>query len=352
MSHIFIPNSSGGGTPGGALTSVQFNDNGAFGGTGLSYDKTKLAFSNDLSFTDDVPHLISVQDASVTDTSGQSLTLRAGAGLGTGNGADISLQAGDRGALGSGGNVLLVPGLGDNATNEGKVEMQNRISGLAALFDTSLIATSGKTYTFPNKSGTFAMTSDITSGITIGTTTITSGTNTRILYNNSGVVGEYTITGTGTVAVMQNSPTLTTPTLSGKVPSYNGVSTTGWGIPAIYGTGRSTGQTGDVASVATYTCGAADGSFIVSCNANCTAFTAGVMAVQCIYTDETNTARTLVLSTSNITGTIGTSFAATGAFEGLPLHIRVKASTSITIKTVGTAWTGTYNVEGVITQIA
>jgi hypothetical protein len=30
-------------------------------------------------------------------------------------------------------------------------------------------------------------------GITIGTTTITSGTNTRILYNNSGVVGEYSI---------------------------------------------------------------------------------------------------------------------------------------------------------------
>lgn len=44
------------------------------------------------------------------------------------------------------------------------------------------------------------------SGITIGTTTITSGTNTRILYNNAGVVGEYTLTGTGTVVVMQTSP--------------------------------------------------------------------------------------------------------------------------------------------------
>lgn len=51
------------------------------------------------------------------------------------------------------------------------------------------------------------------SGITIGSTTITSGTNTRILYNNSGVVGEYTLTGTGTVVVMQTSPTLITPTL-------------------------------------------------------------------------------------------------------------------------------------------
>lgn len=48
------------------------------------------------------------------------------------------------------------------------------------------------------------------SGITIGTTTITSGTNTRILYDNSGVVGEYTLTGTGTVVVMQTSPSLVT----------------------------------------------------------------------------------------------------------------------------------------------
>lgn len=46
--------------------------------------------------------------------------------------------------------------------------------------------------------------------LTIGTTTITSGTNTRILYNNSGVLGEYTLTGTGTVVVMATSPTFTT----------------------------------------------------------------------------------------------------------------------------------------------
>lgn len=50
-------------------------------------------------------------------------------------------------------------------------------------------------------------------GITIGTTTITSGTNTRILYDNAGVVGEYTITGTGTVVAMQTSPSFTTPSL-------------------------------------------------------------------------------------------------------------------------------------------
>lgn len=47
-------------------------------------------------------------------------------------------------------------------------------------------------------------------GITVGTTTITSGTDTRILYDNAGVVGEYTLTGTGTVVVMQTAPTFVT----------------------------------------------------------------------------------------------------------------------------------------------
>lgn len=44
--------------------------------------------------------------------------------------------------------------------------------------------------------------------LTVGTTTITSGTTTRILYDNAGVLGEYTITGTGTVVAMQTNPTL------------------------------------------------------------------------------------------------------------------------------------------------
>lgn len=49
--------------------------------------------------------------------------------------------------------------------------------------------------------------------LTVGTTTIASGTSTRILYDNAGVLGEYTLTGSGTVVVMATSPTLVTPTL-------------------------------------------------------------------------------------------------------------------------------------------
>jgi hypothetical protein len=71
------------------------------------------------------------------------------------------------------------------------------------------------TTTFLRGDGTFA--TPTAGGLTVGTTTITSGTTTRILYNNAGVLGEYTLTGTGTVAVMQNTPTLTTPVINGTI---------------------------------------------------------------------------------------------------------------------------------------
>lgn len=77
------------------------------------------------------------------------------------------------------------------------------------------------------------------SGITIGTTTITSGTNTRILYNNSGVVGEYTVTGTGTTAVLSTSPTfttqITTPLIQGDGANPSLALTTAGGSVLTYG---------------------------------------------------------------------------------------------------------------------
>lgn len=69
------------------------------------------------------------------------------------------------------------------------------------------------------------------SGITVGTTTITSGTNTRVLYNNAGVVGEYAVTGTGN-AVLSASPTLT-----GRISAADGLFAT----TVSTGTGASAG---------------------------------------------------------------------------------------------------------------
>lgn len=46
--------------------------------------------------------------------------------------------------------------------------------------------------------------------LAVGTTTITGGTTTRILYDNAGVLGEYTLSGSGTAVAMATSPTFAT----------------------------------------------------------------------------------------------------------------------------------------------
>lgn len=79
-------------------------------------------------------------------------------------------------------------------------------------------------------------------GLTVGTSTITSGTNTRVLYNNSGTLGEYTVSGSGNVA-MTTSPTFTTPNLG--TPS-SATLTNATGLPV------STGISGLGSGVATF----------------------------------------------------------------------------------------------------
>ena len=97
-------------------------------------------------------------------------------------------------------------------TTSGTVTL--KVADAAGTWTMTLPTTDGNSGEFLQTDGAGVLTwAAGSSGITIGTTTITSGTNTRILYNNSGVVGEYTLTGSGTVVVMATSPTLVTPVL-------------------------------------------------------------------------------------------------------------------------------------------
>lgn len=63
----------------------------------------------------------------------------------------------------------------------------------------------GTTY-FLRADGTWAIPAGGSSGITIGSTTITGGSTGRVLYNNGGVVGEMTTTGSGTVIALSTNP--------------------------------------------------------------------------------------------------------------------------------------------------
>ena len=133
--------------------------------------------------------------------------------------------------------------------------------------------------------------------------------------------------------------------------------TTGTRRKALWGAiqARATAQTGANASVVTYTLPATDGSFVVSANVLVTASTTHSFSVNVAYTDEGNTARTQAMTFSNTAGGITATIAnASGAIAycGLPVHIRAKASTTVTVTTSGTFTSVTYNVEGQITQIA
>lgn len=140
------------------------------------------------------------------------------------------------------------------------------------------------------------------------------------------------------------------------IASYKSVTTAGWGVPAIYAAGRAVAQTAAVGSVATYTVGAADGTFEVSANVLVTTATTHAFTVTCAYTDEGNTARTATLTFGLVAGGVTTTSVANGngtvPYHGVTLHLRAKAATAITIATTGTFTTVTYNVEGVIRQIA
>lgn len=105
----------------------------------------------------------------------------------------------------------------------------------------TLTGGAGKTLTFNNTltftgtdsssvafgAGGTVLYSSSTIPLTVGTTTITSGTNTKVLFDNSGVLGEYTISGSGNVA-MTTSPSFTTPILG--TPT-SGTLTNATGLP-------------------------------------------------------------------------------------------------------------------------
>ena len=109
----------------------------------------------------------------------------------------------------------------DEFINSPKLKLKiGNIDGLKVSLDTldrryihgggdTVVAGSNITIT-TNGNGAKVISSAAGSGLTVGTTTITSGTTTRILYDNAGTLGEYTISGSGTQVAMATAPTFAT----------------------------------------------------------------------------------------------------------------------------------------------
>lgn len=168
--------------------------------------------------------LSNVNDGSIVDlwadpTTHRLLVDSTGSG-GNPGGLNTQVQYNNAGAFG---------GITGATTNGTILSLTNPLIGGATLTTSSVngvtLTTGGGTTTFLNANGAYSTPAG-SGGITVGTTTIVSGTTTRVLFDNAGVVGEYVISGTGNVA-MTTSPAFTTPSLGvATATSINGLTLT------------------------------------------------------------------------------------------------------------------------------
>lgn len=218
-SSIQIP-ASGGGTPGGSDTQVQFNDAGAFGGdSGLVYDKTSdiLGLGDDGGSFTILGHSGSVGNGAGVDlyggfavsgnNNGGNVSFNGGPGHGSGDGGDVQI-AGGSSDTGESGSVDIYPGsitglgtYGALALRDGTYTNQIFViagSGVSTwqvhdadgsadrIFITGTPGNTPNLTIAPPSGGTVSLTGNTVAGLTSVTTPVVIGNSTNKFTLNTG----------------------------------------------------------------------------------------------------------------------------------------------------------------------
>jgi hypothetical protein len=220
---LFNPPTTGGGgsgTPGGIDQQIQFNNAGIFGGLTNAQVTSRIAVFTSLlagatpASGGGVVNFLRADGSwqqPITDSNKGDITVSGGATTWTINNQAVTYAKMQQ--------ATTARFLGRITAGTGVIEevTGTQATTLLDLFTTSLKglapASGGGTVNFLRADGTWAPPpSGGGTSIAIGTSTVTGGVTTRILFDNAGLVGEYAISGTGAVA-MTTSPVLTTPNL-------------------------------------------------------------------------------------------------------------------------------------------
>ena len=280
-----------------------------------------------------------------TDTAG--LNAAVGGGIGTGAGAGGTLILATPTTLTSG--ATPQTRVARFTISQGAVTTDAVTVTVADALDFVFNATTGTKIgtATTQKLGFFNATPIVQVGATVDLGTVLSNLGLRA----AGTA--YPITTSGALSLTGTTIALNT------ITTYKTVVTAGWGVGAIYGQGRVDATTdARAAAAAAYTVGAADGSFQVSGNVLVTTSTTHSFSLDVSYTDESSTARVLILPMAQLAGAfvaggLITNVTGAGPYESAVMQIRCKAATAITIRvSAGTFTTVVYNSEGLIQQVA